>query len=396
MSPSAVEVALPFQVDRTVPPQVVVEFARQVEASGVIDYVQYWEQLTSWWPRCLWEPGVTPLAETFADSDSFPDAFLLGAMAAAATERLGVAVSTDAIRRGPAELWVTMLTLAAATEGRALLLLGAGELKQVKPFGYKRSEGLARFEDQLRLFRKLATADGPFDFEGNHWKFKGAWVGGTQPHKPRVLAMGGGPQFLRLATQYADGIASAAPNIFTGPEEWASEVASIKKVLEKSDRDPDAFTFGLWFPCLIVDDEDRLARVLDNPLIKYHAAVFGRTDQRRWADLDLAPTFPLDWHYALKLLPATVSRAQVRSWTENVTRRHVQASLTIGSPAEVASTIGSYVEAGATWIQMCDWMQSLVPIDELGAQAMRGIEVGRALKQAGSPAKSAMTITEDK
>src|SRR5688572_9486385 len=94
------ELAVPFQLDRTFSPRLAGQFAQMLEASGVVDYFQVWDQTCSWFPRALWSPETTPLATTLPDCDSYADAFLLGAYGTAATENLGVAISTDAIRRG--------------------------------------------------------------------------------------------------------------------------------------------------------------------------------------------------------------------------------------------------------------------------------------------------------
>src|SRR3954452_2182907 len=131
--------------DRTSSPRDVARFAQQLERSGVFDYFATWDQLNGFLPSALWTASDTPLAPAIKDLDSFYDPFVLAAIAAASTEALGVAVTTDSLRRGPAELWQTMATLASATSGRAVLMLGAGEVKQTKPYGHpRRAEGLPR------------------------------------------------------------------------------------------------------------------------------------------------------------------------------------------------------------------------------------------------------------
>src|SRR5258706_557972 len=141
MSKGVVETAVPFQLDRSVDPRLAGVFAKELEAAGCVDYIMAWDQLVSWYPRCLWTPENAPIAS--------------------ASSGIGISVSTDSIRRGPAELTQTMLTLAGATEGRAMLLLGAGEQKQAKPYGHKRAEGLDRMEDFFELNKRLTGAVAP-------------------------------------------------------------------------------------------------------------------------------------------------------------------------------------------------------------------------------------------
>jgi phthiodiolone/phenolphthiodiolone dimycocerosates ketoreductase len=59
-----------------------------------------------------------------------------------------------------------MLTLQSMTERQATIMIGAGEAKQVTPYGWKRAEGLARLEDQLKTFH--AGRD-PDDFQFGVW-----------------------------------------------------------------------------------------------------------------------------------------------------------------------------------------------------------------------------------
>src|SRR5260370_15377884 len=112
------------------------------------------------------------MAGVLRDLDSYADAFAMGAYAFAAAPEAGIAVSTDAIGRGRAELNQTMWTLASMAGGDAIFQVGAGEFKQTRPFGWKRSEGLARLEDQLKLFRLFWDSDEPVEFEGNVWQMR--------------------------------------------------------------------------------------------------------------------------------------------------------------------------------------------------------------------------------
>ena len=48
--------------NRMMRPQDAVPFAQMLEASGVIDWFQTWDQLVSFYPQGLWRPDVTPKA----------------------------------------------------------------------------------------------------------------------------------------------------------------------------------------------------------------------------------------------------------------------------------------------------------------------------------------------
>jgi phthiodiolone/phenolphthiodiolone dimycocerosates ketoreductase len=132
---STVEVGVNHWPSRFLPPQAGAEVALQLEASGVVDWFQTWDQLVSFLPQALWRPDVTPMARLTADCDSYYNAGMVAVLAATATKKLNITTTLDAVRNGPAELLQQVLTIAAATPARVALQLAAGELKQCKPFG---------------------------------------------------------------------------------------------------------------------------------------------------------------------------------------------------------------------------------------------------------------------
>jgi len=378
-----VETAVVIDVSRHLPLSTFAERAEALAASGVVDQVHIWDQLTSWWPREMWTAENTPLASMVADVDSFPDALAMGAVSAATTPQIGVSISTDAIRRGPAELMQTMLTIANLAEGTApILQLGAGELKQMKPFGWKRSEGLKRIEDHFRYIDAFWDTDEPVTMEGNLWSFDHAWIGGAKGTRPRVWGLGGGPKLLDLTTTHADGFCTIAPSVWTSPEHAAEEIAKLKQVLEQKGRDPEAFDFGIW-PLMLLHDEGQeelVEAALENALIRWLVAVFGRINQADWEREGITPPMPADWHYAMKLLPIRWTAEEVAAVIKDISREMIEKSLFIGTPAQVAQTMREYVEAGVTWLMVADIMPFVVAPDELEACARRALEVCAGVK----------------
>jgi phthiodiolone/phenolphthiodiolone dimycocerosates ketoreductase len=167
-------------------PKVSAQFAQILEADPHIDQLVVWDQLMNWFPQALWEPANTPLAAMFDDVDSIADPFLITAFALSAVEKLGFAICCDALRREPAEMAQSLLTLAMATEGQGSLFLGAGEVRHISPFGRRRSIGLKRLEDAFQVMWLLLKETGPVDHDGTVWKMKDAFIGnGGKDRLPR-------------------------------------------------------------------------------------------------------------------------------------------------------------------------------------------------------------------
>ena len=79
--------------------------------------------------------------------------------------KVGVVV-TDLIRRNPAVLAQTMLTLDHLTKGRAILGLGSGERLNIEPYGMPFDKPVARLSEGIDILRMLWDADGPVSYEG--------------------------------------------------------------------------------------------------------------------------------------------------------------------------------------------------------------------------------------
>jgi phthiodiolone/phenolphthiodiolone dimycocerosates ketoreductase len=382
MSDRTAETAVSISVTRHLPPAQFGEAARALEDSQVVDYLLAWDQLVSWWPPVLWRPDTSPLAAVMPDLDSFPDAFAMAAYGSAVAPKLGMTISTDGARRGPSELMQTMLTIADMTSGRAMFQLGAGELKQFKPYGWKRSQGLARLEDTFRAFHAFWDNPGPIDFEGNHWTLERASLGVARRHRPQVWGLGGGPKLVDMTTTYADGFATLAPFVASTPDRWAETVTNMKGQLEQKERDPEDFGFGLWAALLLHEDQAVIEQALENPLIKYFAGFAGRVNQADWDAEGIEPVFPRDWHYAMKLLPQNVSAEEADDVVARVPREMTEKSYIAGTPQQAAAQLQDYVDAGATWMCIIDVLPFVLPPEEIPAALGRSLEVAAALKGA--------------
>ena len=369
------EIALAISADRNLPPAALAQTAQSYKASGVVDIFHIYDQMQGWWPAHLWNTNNAPLAAFVPDLDSYGDPSAVTGYVAASAPGLGLTISTDGIRRGPAEVMQTMLTLANMGEGNAILQIGAGEIKQTGPYGWKRNEGLRRLEDHFRFYDAFWNNDGEVDFEGNFWKFDNSWLGKERKHKPRVWSLGGGPKLVDLATTYNDGFATSLPNVIATPERYATFIRNTRQAVEAKGRDPEKFEFCLWVICMIHEDPEVINRAFDNPLVRWFVATCGRFNQADWAAHGIEPIMPLDWHYSMKLIPHRVTdRQYVDQIIKQVPRRMCELSFVHGNVDEVARQIQPYIDAGATCLDINDMMPLV--LDPAGAQA----SVGRQLQ----------------
>jgi phthiodiolone/phenolphthiodiolone dimycocerosates ketoreductase len=329
-------------------PKVSAQFAQILEADPHIDQLVVWDQLMNWFPQALWEPANSPMAAAFPDVDSIADPFLITAFALSAVEKLGFAICCDALRREPAEMAQSLLTLAMATEGQGSLFLGAGEARHIVPFGRRRSIGLKRLEDAFQVMRLLLKETEPVNHDGRVWEMRDAFIGnGGKDRRPEVIAMGGGPRLTDAALRHADGWSAGAPFVYANAERYGEVVRGHRQTLEGLGRDPDGFSFGLHHIVFLAEDKDEFERHIDNPLVKWYAATGGRINMADWAPEGIKPVMPLDWHYAFKMLPGSMSKAELLAITDQVTPEMVRKTFFHGTPEEIAAEIRPFVEQGA-------------------------------------------------
>lgn len=374
------ETAVILWSERYSPASALIEQARTLQASGVVDTIALADQLNNFIPPSLWNTENTPLASLLPDIDSPADAYMMLGHLTAAVPNLSVAMMTDSIRHNPAEMIQSMLTLANLTEGRATFQVGGGEQKQCRAYGHKRAQGLARMEDLFKLFTLMWNSDGPVSHEGNHTTFKNAYLGGAKAHKPRLWGLGGGPKLLDLVTSYCDGVSIATPCVWATPEQAGAHIAEIKQDLARKGRDPEAFGFGIAVPMLLHEDRAVIDAALDNALVRWIAAVFGRIDPADWAKEGLESPVPADWMYFLNLVPYDEKPEFVQEVLRKSTRETAAKGFFHGTPAEVAEHLQRYVDAGVTWVLPVDYLPVIRPPEEADAALGRSVEVCARLK----------------
>ena len=193
------------------------------EADG-FDAVWWPDHLMGWFPDSLWTEDLTPLARSQANPHVHVDPLMVMAAAGAqmTKAKVGVVV-TDLIRRNPAVLAQTMLTLDHLTQGRAILGLGIGGAAQhravrdaVRPAGRQVVRGHRRHAAALGVrraghlrgpippvgqcrprhvaLRPVESADldrGARSEDARTHRAQGRWLAADEDGRPRVPGLAG-------------------------------------------------------------------------------------------------------------------------------------------------------------------------------------------------------------
>jgi len=221
------------------------------------------DHMVSFWPDALWTPEFTDLATSSPSPHRHLDGMAVAAAAAVLTNTVPLATSVvDTVRRHPASLAQSALTIDHLSRGRFILGLGSGERENIVPYGFDFARPVSRFEEALKVIRLLWDSDGPVDFEGRFYRLNHARLD-TEPYDgrfPPIWIGASGPRMLDIVGRYADGWWPAGA---WTPDHYAEMLSTVRQSAERAGRDPMAITPCFVQVCLIGEDDDALARIVD-------------------------------------------------------------------------------------------------------------------------------------
>jgi phthiodiolone/phenolphthiodiolone dimycocerosates ketoreductase len=310
------------------------------------------DHMVSFWPESVWNPEFTDLAVSSPSPHRHLDALAMAGAVAALTTNVPIATSVvDTVRRHPAMLAQSALTLDHLSKGRFILGVGSGETENTVPYGFDFAKPVGRFEESLKVIRMLWESDGPIDFEGQFYTLHHARMD-TEPYEgkfPRIWIGANGPRMLDITGRYADGWWPAGA---WEPEEYAEKLATIRASAEKAGRDPMAIVPAGIHMCMIANDDAELAEILEAPLVKaVMLQVSSRELAKRGFDHPLGP----DWGGYQDINPAVLPRERVLSMLEKTRPEMVTAMIPTGTPQHVARAIKGFVDAGLRVPKIMDY-----------------------------------------
>ncbi|HEX2507422.1 MAG TPA: LLM class flavin-dependent oxidoreductase [Miltoncostaeaceae bacterium] len=348
------------------PPAGAVLAAAQRREQQGFDAIWWVDHLLHWFPSSIWTPDLVPQAAAQPSPHVWFDPVPVVAAAAGATNdiRLGIGV-TDVVRRHPASLAQTALTLDHLTGGRFVLGVGSGEALNLEPFGVANQRPLSRLEEGLEVMRLLMASPDPVDYEGEHFRLRGASLGlrplGDRPppvwiaaHRPRGLALAGrrGDGWLPLATE---------------PDEYAGMLARVREAAAAAGREAEV-TPGLYARVVVTETREEAEAALDGSLLMRFIALTRPAEAfaARGAEHPLGRgAFGLT-----SFMPTAYGRAEALRLAESVPPEVVRDAVIYGTPDDVARSIGAFVERGARHVQLTNMTPLAAPAMAAASEAL--------------------------
>lgn len=295
-----------------------------------------------WFPPAVWTPDLIPLAAYLPTPHAFLDPVPIMAAAAVQTERirLGTAV-TDAIRRHPAVLAQTFLTMDHISQGRTILGIGVGEAENILPYGLPYDRRASRLIEALEIIRLLWSTSEPVDFAGDFWNLDQAILGATPfgDRPPEIWMAAHRPRVLRAAARHADGWMP----VVTDPAEYGRLLGGLRADAVAEGRRGEEITAGL-FAWIVVDEDHDAAEQMINSLALRLVAVTAPPELYRAAGAE-SPLGGDRWGL-LHYVPTDFDRRQGIALADAVPPEVTREYYIWGTPDEIVERLAAFRQAG--------------------------------------------------
>lgn len=310
------------------------------------------DHMVSFWPDSIWTPEFTDLATASPSPHRHLDGLAVAAAAAVLTERVPlVSAVVDTVRRHPALLAQTALTIDHLAKGRFILGLGSGESENTLPYGFDFARPVSRFEEALTVIRLLWGSDGPVDFDGQFYTLRHARLD-TEPYQgrhPQIWIGASGRRMLDIAGRHADGWWPAGA---WTPEHYAEMLSAVRTSAERAGRDPMAITPGFMQVCLIGADDAALAEIVQAPLV---TAFLLQVSAKTLRGFGFEHPMGENWRGFQDIDPAVLTRERILAFLADAQPEMLLAVVPHGTPSEVAKIIKAYVDAGLRVPKILDY-----------------------------------------
>ena len=282
--------------------------------------------------------------------DSFEAFTLLGGISRV-TERvmLGTCVS-DVLRRHPAVLAQSAMTLDYMSNGRAILGLGAGEGMNLIPYGISVEKPVSKLREGVEIIKRLLNED-EVNYKGKFFRLEKAFIQPKPLRKIPVWIAGNSPRTILLTAEFGDGW---IPTASMGEDGYRKNLETIRRTAKKLGREDGEIEPAL-FAYIVVDSRFEDAK----KLIELPGKVVALLSPFREKFLEKAGIGEKDLNFP-HLIGFTFNAENIKKileWAKKIPFEIVEDRYIFGSPDDVTDRLAKFVEAGARHIVLTPLVQ---------------------------------------
>ncbi|WP_373139145.1 LLM class flavin-dependent oxidoreductase [Mycobacterium marinum] len=260
--------------------------------------------------------------------------------------RLGVCV-TDVGRRNPAVTAQAAATVHLLTRGRAILGIGVGEREGNEPYGVEWSKPVARFVEGLATIRALWDSNGALvTRESPYFPLRNALFD-LPPYKgkwPEIWVAAHGPRMLRATGRYAD---AWVPIVIIRPTDYSRALEAVRAAASDAGRDPMSITPSAVRGVVTGWSRDDVDEALDSVIVKMNALGM---PAEAWARHGVEHPMGADFTGVQDLIPQTMDRETVLSYTAKVPPGLIREVVASGTPDEVIDQVAEWRDHGLRYL----------------------------------------------
>jgi phthiodiolone/phenolphthiodiolone dimycocerosates ketoreductase len=325
------------------PPQAALAaVARGLEVAGADSFwaPDHWMGLV---PLDVWDSSTFAAARMIRNPEESFDVFAFLTWLAGHTRKAKVATAvTEPIRRHPAEIAQTALSLHHLSRGRFVLGIGAGEKENVEPYGLSFRGQVSRLEEALYVIRLLWGAKGYVSYDGKFFRLDRAVIG-LGPYRgtlPPVWVAAHGPRMLRLAGRYGDGW---LPTHRMEPEEYANHLRDIRSAGFEAGRSMASFTPSYEMTVVTAETHDGAHKLLESNTMRLGALVMPAA---LWKEAGASHPLGNGFRGVVDWVPSRLDPDEIREHMKAVPFGVLHGSFDHGTPEQLATRIESYAAVG--------------------------------------------------
>ncbi len=272
--------------------------------------------------------------------DSFEAFTLLGGIAKITSKiMIGTCVS-DVLRKHPAVVAQSAMTLDYMSNGRAILGLGAGEGMNLIPYGIDAEKPVSKLIEGVEVVKKLLNED-EVTYQGKFFRLERAFIKPKPFRKIPIWIAGNSPKTIMLTAKFGDGW---IPTVTMGEKGYRKNLKFIRDNARKFGRNEGDIEPALFAYTVVGKSHDEARKMIELPAKVVALLSPFRKNFLEKIGIDESD---LDFPHLMKFTFNSENVRKLLEWARKIPFEAVEERYIFGTADEIIERISGFVKAGA-------------------------------------------------